>query len=508
MKRVIALPVQEYIKYQYEVEELSISEIANKTGISWPTVQKYAKREDWNEGFRIKERRCPVMEPYKEVIDLWLMEDALRPRKERRKASKIYKQLVDEKGFTGSERTVRDYVSKRKKTLAQTEQGKYLEQEYPPAFAQVDFGLAHVVYQGQICEVHGLVMSFPHSNGAYLYPLPAENTECFLHGLRAIFEHIGGAPQRIRFDNLSAAIVHVGSGENRELTDMFKRFMLHYRFQAEFCNKAAGHEKGHVENKVGYTRRNILADLIGMEDFEKLGELLFEKCEDDMNRNHYKKLIPIKELFEEDKKHLLPLPATPFEIVKFERASVNKYCKVRLMNRNYDVPTAMPGTKVLMKIYWDRVEILGSEQELLGTFPRYYDLNPKDIDWLSYFKIYARKPRGTLYSTMFKHMPEPIKEYLKSVENNTEELKQRINLIKELLTTSHFEDISEAILLAKTKSKQDETGIRNELAIIQEKSKPSPIYEPFTPVEIRSYDPSPELYNCLLVGGGDYGFAD
>ena len=27
------------------------------------------------------------------------MEDALRPRKERRKASKIYKQLVDEKGL-------------------------------------------------------------------------------------------------------------------------------------------------------------------------------------------------------------------------------------------------------------------------------------------------------------------------------------------------------------------------------------------------------------------------
>ncbi len=54
----------------------------------------------------------------------------------------------------------------------------------------------------------------------------------------------------------------------------------------------------------------------------------------------------------------------------------------------------------------------------------------------------------------------------------------------------------------------DETGIRNELAIIKEKSKPSPIYEPFSPLEIRSYDPSPELYNCLLVGGGDYGFTD
>ena len=32
--------------------------------------------------------------------------------------------------------------------------------------------------------------------------------------------------------------------------------MLHYRFQADFCNPASGNEKGNVENKVGYSRRN------------------------------------------------------------------------------------------------------------------------------------------------------------------------------------------------------------------------------------------------------------
>jgi transposase len=98
-------------------------------------------------------------------------------------------------------------------------------------------------------------MSFPFSNAGFVYPLPAQNQECFLEGMKRLFEHIGGVPRRLRFDNLPAAVVSVGKGGERELTEMFTRFKLHYRFEAEFCGPAKGNEKGHVENKVGYTRR-------------------------------------------------------------------------------------------------------------------------------------------------------------------------------------------------------------------------------------------------------------
>ena len=33
--------------------------------------------------------------------------------------------------------------------------------------------------------------------------------------------------------------------------------MVHYGFKSKFCNSASGNEKEHVENKVGYTRRNL-----------------------------------------------------------------------------------------------------------------------------------------------------------------------------------------------------------------------------------------------------------
>lgn len=55
---------------------------------------------------------------------------------------------------------------------------------------------------------------------------------------------------RLKFDNLSTAVVKVLKCGKRELTEGFPRFKLHYRFQAEICNPASGNEKGNVENKV------------------------------------------------------------------------------------------------------------------------------------------------------------------------------------------------------------------------------------------------------------------
>lgn len=65
-------------------------------------------------------------------------------------------------------------------------------------------------------------------------PVPAENQECFLEAMKQVFEQMGGVPQRIWFDNLSAAVVHIEKQGQRQLTDMFRRFCAHYRFEAVF----------------------------------------------------------------------------------------------------------------------------------------------------------------------------------------------------------------------------------------------------------------------------------
>ena len=48
---------------------------------------------------------------------------------------------------------------------------------------------------------------------------------------------------------MTTAVAQVLKGTERVLADGFSRFMLHYRFHADFCNPASGNGKGNVENK-------------------------------------------------------------------------------------------------------------------------------------------------------------------------------------------------------------------------------------------------------------------
>lgn len=87
-----------------------------------------------------------------------------------------------------------------------------------------------------------LVLSFPNSNAFYFQVFPSQNRECFLEGMKRIFYHMGEVPKIIRFDSLSPAIKKVLPNGERELTEEFKRFVLHYGFECEFCNPASGNE--------------------------------------------------------------------------------------------------------------------------------------------------------------------------------------------------------------------------------------------------------------------------
>ena len=77
--------------------------------------------------------------------------------------------------------------------------------------------------------------------------------------------------------------------------------MMHYGFQSNFCNPNSGHEKGSVENKVGYHRRNMLVPIPEFKDLKEYNKELLLTCDQDMNRMHYKGYGMIKDLFQEDR---------------------------------------------------------------------------------------------------------------------------------------------------------------------------------------------------------------
>ena len=51
-------------------------------------------------------------------------------------------------------------------------------------------------------------------------------------------------------------------------------------------NPDAGHEKGNVENKVGYLRRNELVPVPRFQSLAKENKSLLGRCDKDMQREH------------------------------------------------------------------------------------------------------------------------------------------------------------------------------------------------------------------------------
>ena len=288
----------QYIKDLFENEDLSLREISRRTNHSFNTVKKYAYQDDWGEGElpNLEPESYPVLGEFIPIIDEWLESDRKVPRKQRHTMWRMFCRLRDEHGFTGSYSSVKRYVRKKKFTM-RAESSGYLPITHPQGWGQVDFG--EVLYYGSDEQEHtgyALTISFPYSNKGYTQVFPSQNQECLLEGMKRIFEHIGGVPARLRFDNMTTAVAQVLKGTDRVLTDGFNRFMLHYRFQADFCNPASGNEKGNVENKVGYSRRNAFVPVPKITSFADFNEYLWEWCEKDAQRVHYIHKIPIQDL--------------------------------------------------------------------------------------------------------------------------------------------------------------------------------------------------------------------
>ena len=65
-------------------------------------------------------------------------------------------------------------------------------------------------------------------------------------------------PRECLYDNPKTAVVRILGGPDRVEHIHFSQLRAHYLVDSLFCHPAEGHEKGAVENLVGYVRRNAL----------------------------------------------------------------------------------------------------------------------------------------------------------------------------------------------------------------------------------------------------------
>lgn len=456
------------IRDLYYGQDKSLTEIAAIEKIDWRTVRKYVDMEDFNETPPVpdeEEQRFSKLDPFKPIIDTWLTEDKKAPRKQRHTARKVHNRLSDEMdGYDCSYRLVAAYVAEKKKALRLKKQEGYLPLEHHPGEAQADFGYVDFYENGKLHHnAKYLVLSFPYSNGGYLQLNYGENMECLLEGLVAMFEYISGVPTEIWFDNTKTIVTEIIKGGSREVTERFKRFCEHYKFKPVFMNPEAGWEKGNVENKIGYLRRNELVPVPKFDSLSVKNKELLKACDKDMEREHYDDSDDrlISELFQEDRAALLPLPSVPFDTSLYTTARTDKYGKFTLDSgkHRYSASPAFCEETVRLQITSSEVIVMDSNLREVVRHRRLYGKEYESMDWIPYLRYIARKPRSLKNSGIYAMMPESMQMYMDSCENK--DRGKILKVLAELTERSGFESALNTVNTAINHKASDPDSLLN-----------------------------------------------
>jgi transposase len=419
---------------------LSVNKIKQTLKINWRTAKKYADGDQLPVS-RIREKKGMMYEgKWGEMVSDWLWEDSKLKKKSRRTKKQLFEELK-EHGFNGSYRTVCYFIEDWRNTHHEEKDRGFERLDHPPAEAQVDFGVMEAVQDGELVDIRSLVMSYPYSNAGFAVPMPSENQECFLQGLKELFRQAGGVPLKIRIDNLTPAVKKTRSKlEEAQLTDAFIQFQNHYGFDVQVCNPRSGHEKGSVENKVGYIRYNFFSKAPTMKDFEDLSSKLEKKLAEDRNRLHYEKQVRIIDLWEEESRQLLALPDQDYPVFKEEQVTVNKYNEIKLDQTMIHVPKAANYGILYIQCTWDTFKVVTPDGEILRDDFRPYMKKRKALPWLSIVKGWIQKPRALPYSRYNEYLPGRIRNYL--MVDNLAIRQERLKALATLLVTNDMKGIN------------------------------------------------------------------
>lgn len=434
-----------HIKKLRNEEDYSLNDIIKVTGFDFRTVKKYADGDVLPKEKKEEKRGMMYTQGYNgqmfgEIIDALLFEDSKEKKKDRRTRKAIFELLESDYQYLGSYRLVCQYIADSKQEVK--ENNAYERLEHPPGEGQLDFGNSRVCENGELKDIKLLVLVPPYSNRAFAAALPRENTECFLEGLKRIFEMMESVPKTIRIDNLAAAVVKPrGNGKEAVFTETFERFAAHYRFEPVACNPYSGHEKGSVENKVGYIRYNFFDRIPEFVSYLQFEQWLNKQLTEDSHRNHYQEHILISELWEDDQAHMLSLPETPYPIFRYTQCKTNKYGEIRLDNESIHVPKAGRNRRLTLQLFWDSFRCFTPSGELLYEADRPYISESRPVDWLSIFQTYRQKPRALDHSKYKKLLPVKLKSYL--LDTHFNERKARIKQVLELLKDQELALIEE-----------------------------------------------------------------
>ena len=393
---------------------MSVRQASRRLGISRNTAAKWLGEPEMVEPkYPVRQAAASVLEPYKEQLVTWLKADSHRNKRERRGVKALFEALRA-MGYSGSASPVYRFAKRWK-----------LEQSHAPknlGFVPLHFELGEAFQFDWSCEyafIGGLRrrLEVAHiklaASRAFLLVAYFTQTHEMLFDAHARgFAVFGGVPKRGIYDNMKTAVDKVGQGKQRSVNARFEAMTGHYLFDHEFCNRAAGWEKGIVEKNVQDRRRGVVREVTERRwgSLAELNEWLHSACRqawDELAHPEWPELS-IADVWQDEASRLMPCPK-PFDGYVEQPVRVSSTSLIQYQRNRYSVPCEWVHGVVSLRAYPEYLLVVGPDGQA-ARLERHFGRDQTIYDWQHYIALVERKPGALRNGAPFRDMPEPLVE--------------------------------------------------------------------------------------------------
>lgn len=251
-----------------------------------------------------------------------------------------------------------------------------------------------------------------YSNWEYIDLCFSESFEALARGIQRCFQAMGGVPQRIRNDSLSAAVNNLST--DRHFTANFSKLLDHFNVQSHRINVRTPRENGDCESLHGHFKDYVdqRLRLRGSREFESREDWtsFLRECISEKNRAR-------ESNFRVEQATLADLPPKPFPIYTEHECMVASNSIITVKQNRYSIPSCFIGSRVQVRIYADEVQVWHACKHQF-TMPRLIGKNQAYIDFRHVIDSLVRKPNAFAHYRFHEHM-FPSMEFRKAFDTLT-----------------------------------------------------------------------------------------
>ena len=473
------------IRRWHHRDGISIRAIARRTGLSRNTVRKYLANGVVDPQYP-KRKGPSKLDEYSKTLTNWLNRESRRKRKQRQSVKQLFYNLV-QLGYTGSYDRVasfaRDWRIQQNEASRVAGSGTFVPLSFAPGEAfQFDWSEDWADINGKNTKLQVAHFKLSHSRAFFLRAYIHQTHEMLFDAHNHAFTALGGVPERGIYDNMKTAVDRVGRGKLRTVNARFQVMVSHFMFEAEFCNPAAGWEKGQVEKNVRDARHRIWHTAPKFKDLTDLNSWLEARCKSLWQETKHPefKNRTVADVWEEEQSQLMSVPALFDGFIEHSKR-VSSTCLVTFESNRYSVPARFANRPISLQVYADKL-VFVAEGNVVAQHTRVFTRDHNSIgktiyDWRHYLSVIQRKPGALRNGAPFLELPLCFKQCQKQLLKHPGGDREMVDILA--LVLQHDEQkVEQAVKEALVSGKVSKQHIINCLSRLLDAPMPSPLKTP------------------------------